>query len=69
MVLLMPVLGLLIAGLAIGFGEATDKPQPSTVLFSGQNALGGLLSRRLGLVGRRAAPARRLQGRWPTRCR
>ena len=43
MVLLMPVLGLLIAGLAIVFGEATDKPA-SNVLFSGQNALGGLLS-------------------------
>jgi H+/Cl- antiporter ClcA len=43
MVLLMPVLGLLIAGLAIAFGEATDKPA-SNVLFSGQNALGGLLS-------------------------
>ena len=43
MVLLMPVLGLLIAGLAIGFGEATDKPA-SNVLFSGQNALGPLLS-------------------------
>jgi H+/Cl- antiporter ClcA len=43
MVLLMPVLGLLIAGLAIGFGEATHKPQ-SEVLFSGQSALGGLIS-------------------------
>jgi H+/Cl- antiporter ClcA len=43
MVLLMPVLGLLIAGLAIGFGEATHKPQ-SEVLFSGQTALGGLIS-------------------------
>jgi H+/Cl- antiporter ClcA len=43
MVLLMPVLGVLIAGLAIGFGEATDKPA-SNVLFSGQNALGPLLS-------------------------
>ena len=43
MVLLMPVLGLLIAGLAIGFGEATDKPA-SNVLFSGQNALGPLLA-------------------------
>jgi chloride channel protein, CIC family len=43
MVLLMPVLGLAIAGLAIGFGEATDKPQ-SDVLFSGQSALGGLIS-------------------------
>jgi len=43
MVLLMPVLGLGIAGLAIGFGEATDKAQ-SEVLFSGQEALGGLIS-------------------------
>ena len=43
MLLLMPVLGLLIAGLAIGFGEATDKPQ-SEVLFSGQSAVGGLVS-------------------------
>ena len=43
MVLLMPVLGLAIAGLAIGFGEATDKPS-SEVLFSGQSALGGLVS-------------------------
>jgi H+/Cl- antiporter ClcA len=42
MVLLMPVLGLAIAGLAIGFGEATDKAQ-SEVLFSGQEALGGLI--------------------------
>ena len=43
MVLLMPVLGLAIAGLAIGFGEATDKPA-TDVLFSGQSALGGLIS-------------------------
>jgi len=43
MLLLMPVLGLLIAGLAISFGEATDKPQ-SEVLFSGQSAVGGLVS-------------------------
>jgi H+/Cl- antiporter ClcA len=43
MVLLMPVLGLAIAGLAIGFGEATDKPA-TEVLFSGQSALGGLIS-------------------------
>jgi H+/Cl- antiporter ClcA len=42
MVLLMPVLGLAIAGLAIGFGEATDKPA-SEVLYSGQSALGGLI--------------------------
>jgi H+/Cl- antiporter ClcA len=43
MVLLMPVLGIAIAGLAIGFGEATDKPA-SDVLFSGQTALGGVVS-------------------------
>src|SRR3954447_13414859 len=35
-------LGLVIAGLAIGFGEATDKPA-TNVLFSGQDALGPLL--------------------------
>jgi H+/Cl- antiporter ClcA len=42
MVLLMPVVGALIAGLAIGFGEATDKSS-SEVLFSGQSALPGLV--------------------------
>src|SRR6476646_4861518 len=42
MVLLMPVLGLAIAGLAIGFGQATDKPA-SEVLYSGQSALPGLV--------------------------
>jgi hypothetical protein len=42
MVLLMPVLGALIAGLAIGFGEATGKSS-SEVLFSGQSALPGLV--------------------------
>jgi H+/Cl- antiporter ClcA len=42
MVLLMPVLGVLIAGLAIGFGEATDH-DASEVLFSGQDALGPLV--------------------------
>ena len=42
MLLLMPVLGALIAGLAIGFGEATDKSS-SEVLFSGQSALPGLV--------------------------
>ena len=35
--------GWLIAGLAIGFGEATDKPA-TEVLFSGQSALPGLVS-------------------------
>ena len=43
MLLLTPVLGLAIGGLAIGFGEATDKPA-TEVLFSGQSALGGLIS-------------------------
>jgi H+/Cl- antiporter ClcA len=38
MVMLMPIVGVLIAGLAIGFGEATDKDS-SEVLFSGQSAL------------------------------
>jgi hypothetical protein len=42
MVLLMPVLGIVIAGLAVGFDEATDH-QASDVLFSGQEALGSLI--------------------------
>jgi H+/Cl- antiporter ClcA len=42
MVLLMPVLGVLIAGLAIGFEQATDKDS-SEVLFSGQSALPALV--------------------------
>ena len=40
---LVALLGLVIGGLAIGFGEATDKPA-STVLFSGQDALGPLVA-------------------------
>jgi hypothetical protein len=40
--LLMPVAGVLIAGLAIGFGQATDKAA-TEVLFSGQDQLGGLV--------------------------
>jgi H+/Cl- antiporter ClcA len=43
MVLLMPVLGLLIGGLAIGFSEATDHPA-SDVLFSGQDQLPDVVS-------------------------
>jgi hypothetical protein len=43
MVLLMPLLGLAVAGLAIGFGEATDKTS-SEVLFSGQEAVGPLVA-------------------------
>jgi H+/Cl- antiporter ClcA len=42
MVLLMPVLGVLIAGLAIGFAEATGHGV-SNVLFSGQEDLGPLV--------------------------
>ena len=42
MVLLMPVLGLVIAGLAIGFADATSH-DASDVLFSGQDALGPLI--------------------------
>jgi chloride channel protein, CIC family len=42
MVALMPVVGVLVAGLAIGFGQATDKGS-SEVLFSGQSALPGLV--------------------------
>jgi H+/Cl- antiporter ClcA len=47
MMLLMPLVGLAIAGLAIGFAEATDH-QASTVLFSGQEALGSLISGEAG---------------------
>jgi hypothetical protein len=39
----MPVLGALIAGLAIGFDALTDHPS-SAVLFSGQTALPGLIT-------------------------
>jgi hypothetical protein len=42
MVLLMPVLGVLIAGLAIGFAEATGHGA-ANVLFSGQDDLGPLV--------------------------
>jgi H+/Cl- antiporter ClcA len=43
-ILLTPVLGLVIGGLAIGFAEATGKSS-SEVLFSGQSALGPLIGR------------------------
>jgi H+/Cl- antiporter ClcA len=43
MVLLMPLLGLLIGGLAVGFSEATDHPA-SDVLFSGQDQLPDVVS-------------------------
>jgi H+/Cl- antiporter ClcA len=43
MLTVMPLLGLAIAGLAIGFEQVTDKAS-SEVLFSGQSALGGLIA-------------------------
>jgi len=43
MLTLMPVLGLLIGGLAVIFAQITGKPS-SEVLFSGQSALPGLIS-------------------------
>src|SRR4051812_10681905 len=42
MLMTMPVLGLLVGGLAIAFDQLTDKPA-SEVLFSGQTALPGLV--------------------------
>jgi H+/Cl- antiporter ClcA len=42
LVLLLPAVGLIIAGLAIGFSKATDK-SVNNVLFSGQDALPGLV--------------------------
>lgn len=42
LLLLTPLAGLAVAGLAIAFGEATGKPS-SSVLFSGQSALPPLL--------------------------
>jgi H+/Cl- antiporter ClcA len=41
--LLLPTIGLVVAGLAIAFSEATDK-NVSNVLFSGQNAIGELVA-------------------------
>ena len=43
MVLLMPLLGLAVAGLAIGFDAATDEAA-SEVLFSGQESVGPLIA-------------------------
>jgi H+/Cl- antiporter ClcA len=43
MVVVMPVLGAAIAGLAIGFEAVTDHPA-SAVLFSGQSGIGGLIT-------------------------
>jgi hypothetical protein len=43
LVLLAPAIGLVIAGLAIAFSQAADKPVDE-VLFSGQDALPGLVA-------------------------
>jgi MFS family permease len=43
LVLLAPAIGLVIAGLAIAFSQAADKPVDQ-VLFSGQDALPGLVA-------------------------
>ena len=58
--LLTPVVGLAVAGLAIMFAAATGKAS-SEVLFSGQSALGPLISQQRQLYRRRAAAAHRLQ--------
>ncbi|HEV3132303.1 MAG TPA: chloride channel protein [Acidimicrobiales bacterium] len=47
MILLTPLVGLAVAGLAIGFAEATGRSS-STVLFSGQSALPGLVQNAAG---------------------
>ena len=60
MVLLTPVAGLAVAGLAIAFGEWSDE-SASQVLFSGQTALTGLIEQAEHLDGRRARAAHRLQ--------
>src|ERR1019366_2961476 len=45
--LLMPLVGLAVAGLAVGFSEASGK-SASEVLFSGQNTLPGLVEHAAG---------------------
>jgi H+/Cl- antiporter ClcA len=47
MLLLMPVVGALVAAIAIAFGEATDH-EATDVLFSGQNAMGPLVGNAAG---------------------
>jgi H+/Cl- antiporter ClcA len=47
MLLLMPVVGALVAAIAIGFGEATDH-EATDVLFSGQDAMGPLVGNAAG---------------------
>ena len=59
--LLLPVAGFAVAGLAITFSEAADKGVDQ-VLFSGQDALGPLISDASTLVAFRPRAADRLQG-------
>ena len=68
MVLLTPVVGLAIAGLAIAFAEGTGKPS-SEVLFSGQSALGPLITNSTAAIPsecRRCSSSARHR---PTACR
>ena len=60
-VILLPIVGLIIAGLAIAFHGATGK-SVNEVLFSGQDALPGLLDAGRDLVAWRARAGNCLQG-------
>ena len=51
LLLFLPVVGLIVAGLAIAFHGATGK-DVNEVLFSGQDALPGLVAAGRHLVGR-----------------
>ena len=59
--LLTPLAGLAVGGLAIAFAEGSDKAA-SNVLFSGQDALPSLIDQAGHLDRRRARAAHRLQG-------
>ena len=61
MVVLTPLVGLAVAGLAIAFAAGTGKSS-SEVLFSGQSALGPFISQASSLLRRGAAAAARVQG-------
>ena len=67
-VLLTPLVGLVVATLAIVFTEITGKPF-SDVLFSGQSALPGLVRARGGLDGGSIGGAHPLQGPGLQHCR
>jgi H+/Cl- antiporter ClcA len=61
LLLLTPVAGLAIAGLAVAYASATDKAS-SEVLFSGQSDLGPFIRQQRQLQRRSVAVAPRLQG-------